>query len=147
MKLIMLVALLFAPVIAHAGYKCTKDGRTFYSESPWCEDSRGVVGSIPQSSENAGIPEAEMESGRALCGSRATDNIVWKDRESVRIEGIYGGDFAIITHAGRKTVTRKYVVMVNAKNSFGAYGGASPIFCYTSQDGGTIISVNRSKFR
>ncbi len=68
-------------------------------------------------------PTKQMETD---CFNVARRSIAWKDRESIRFEGSTGVGVEELT--GEKK--RFFGILVNAKNSWGAYGGADMVICY-----------------
>lgn len=148
---ILLAAILFAvSASAHAqAFKCrTKDGRTFFSDSPNCDTeidpARSARPARSDSGRSAGV-ESPIDLGKSLCADKAPRQYTWKDRESLRIEGVHGGQLIAVQYAGKPMAVRRFQVMANAKNGFGAYAGAMAITCYTSEDGRRMLNSDEVK--
>ena len=52
--------------------------------------------------------------------------------------------FTTIEYANTPMVAKEYVVSVNAKNSYGAYIGAKPYFCYLNESESNVLAVSES---
>ncbi len=76
-------------------------------------------------------PTKQMEKD---CFNVARRSIAWKDRESIRFEGGSGG-LGVEELSGEKE--RFFTILVNAKNSWGAYSGPSLVMCYL--DGKKVV--------
>jgi hypothetical protein len=72
------------------------------------------------------------------CIAYLKKNHGYKDPESVRIEG--ESQTAVYANGDRRVV-----ILVNAKNSFGAYAGTKPTVCYYN-DAGVLKKSNNSVF-
>ena len=64
------------------------------------------------------------------CYNYALDNIEWKDRSSVRLEGESSALDTTLDGVTEHTVS----IHLNAKNSFGAYGGPKSVRCEIAGD-------------
>lgn len=88
-----------------------------------------------------GMPEKkapQAADASATCLSAARDRIAYKDPDSLRIEGPPIIRYTTATGEVRQSIT----IMVNAKNSYGAYAGAKPVTCILGADNATVISVS-----
>lgn len=84
--------------------------------------------------------EAAQDSGTATesCPNAIREQYNWKDLDSVRIEGQPLSGVSTKTGEARKCLT----LIVNAKNSYGAYSGSKPITCILGTDHQTVIQVH-----
>ncbi len=112
---------------AHAQYKCTgSDGKVTFQQAP-CTGGT----SVRAASNGADAPSI---GGKALCEIYARKTQVFKDPESIRLN--------LVSYAGARTVTigeqvivsRAYTLLINAKNSYGAYEGEKLYTCFLSED-------------
>lgn len=83
---------------------------------------------------------AAQDSGTAAesCVNAIREQYNWKDPDSVRIEGQPLPGVSNRTGETRNCLT----LMVNAKNSYGAYSGSKPITCILGTDHQSIIQVH-----
>lgn len=126
-------------------YRCDANGKVYYSQVRCIGETKTVVSS-PRDSVivHGGKDEdraEQMESGKAACSDASRIKTFFKDPDSVRIGATEGGKVGMReTARGAKMVVREFVVMVNARNSFGGYTGETPHKCTTSFDGKEIVS-------
>jgi hypothetical protein len=71
-----------------------------------------------------------VQSMKNLCAEMIRNVPTWKDKESVRIDGPYRGKATTIILHDQTIAVMQYLANVNAKNSYGAYGGEKPAACY-----------------
>lgn len=141
---ISLLALYSTPSLAQA-YKCAVGNKMVFSDSPCSGDARKSheAGAAQTASSQTGGPK---ETGAKSCRVSAQQSIAWNDAESIRIGEISGGEMEVLDFADSKIGARRYYVHVNAKNSYGAYSGAKPVTCFTSQDGVRILKMDSTSF-
>ena len=89
----------------------------------------------PQSAQIASQPSTAINN----CLTAAREKFAWKDRESVRIEG----EPIKTTSTDTGEVRQALILSVNAKNSYGAYGGAEYVQCILGTDHLTPIKVSK----
>jgi hypothetical protein len=94
----------------------------------------------------AAYAETPIEIGAQTCVAEVPKRIGFKDPDSVRIGEATGGKMEVIDYADRRMPARKYTVMINARNGYGAYGGAKPLTCFTSEDGRRILRMVGARF-
>lgn len=82
--------------------------------------------------------KASYTDASAACLAAAKERITYKDPSSLRIEGTPKVDYTTATGVVRQSIT----IMVNAKNSFGAYTGAKPVTCVLGTDNITVIAIS-----
>lgn len=94
----------------------------------------------------AALAETPIDLGARTCVAEVPKRIAFRDPDSVRIAEPSGGKMEVIDYANVRMAARKYVVMVDARNGYGAYGGARPLTCYTSEDGRRILRMDAARF-
>lgn len=143
----LLILAALVPSIAAAQNRCVIGGKTVIQEQP-CPGVRRSE-SLPLTYDPlletaniaAGNTEA-IEIGILTCRRQTPKSQAWKDPESVKVGTVAGGKMVAIGPRGRKAAVRVFVVMINAKNSFGGYVGEQPYFCYTTPNGqGFVIAT------
>lgn len=133
----------FASVFAQDAHKCKTLNGYVYQDSPCREDVRVTGGSRTPAPTDASGP---MEIGKEICRIAAPKAVGWKDPESIRIGMIFGGKTEVIRIGESPVGARLFYVNVNAKNSYGGYGGEKALLCYTSEDGRRVIKIDSSLF-
>jgi hypothetical protein len=88
--------------------------------------------STPQSTENADQSESALS---AQCLSELAGHRHYKDPNSLRIEGTPHLGFSTATGEVRRSVT----MLVNGKNSYGAYAGAKHVTCVFAADNKKVL--------
>jgi len=147
-----LVFILASAVMAnslHAQHRCVINGKTVIQEQP-CPGVRRSE-SLPltydplleTANKAMGNTEA-IEIGLLTCRRHAPKSQAWLDPDSVKVGKAMGGKMVTIGTARQKAPVRAFVVMVNAKNSFGGYTGEKPLFCYTTPDGQIFVRASES---
>lgn len=126
-------------------YKCAVGNKMVFSDTPCGGDAKKVyeTGSALAPSSQAG---GAKETGAKNCRVGTQQSIAWNDPESIRIGEISGGEMEVLDFADSKIGARRYYVHVNAKNIYGAYSGAKPVTCFTSQDGVRILKIDSASF-
>jgi len=124
--------LLPVPSMAQQVYRC---GNTF-SQTPCA----GGAASAPLSREAAADP-APVVQGKELCASAGLRLLGLPDPDSTRIESLVRADAQVIQYAGQPIVARKYRMVINAKNTYGAYEGARAYACYLSEDERRVLQM------
>lgn len=94
----------------------------------------------------AAYAETPIEIGAQTCVAEVPKRIAFRDPDSVRIGAASGGKMEVIDYADRRMPARKYTVMINARNGYGAYDGARPLTCFTSEDGRRILRMDAARF-
>lgn len=89
----------------------------------------------PQSAEITSHSDTAIDN----CLTEVRAKFVWKDRESVRIEG----EPMKMTSTDTGEVRQALILLVNAKNSYGAYSGAKFFQCILGADHLTPIKVSK----
>ena len=95
-------------------------------------------GSVAVKYKGSEKKEPQAADAIAACLSAARDRIAYKDADSLRVEGPPIIRYTTATGEVRQSIT----IMVNAKNSFGAYAGAKPVTCILGADNATVIAVS-----
>ena len=132
MKHLILAAVMALPVSAQV-YKCESEGKTTYSQVPCAEDAEAI-------DVKAAGPSAMAKSGdvEQACLNYLKLAKSWKDPDSVRVEGSYK------TWDSDKSGARHILnIRLNAKNSYGAYGGAETFRCFLNHSGDALSTVQR----
>lgn len=133
-----IASLLASPAFAQA-YKCPGNGAVVYQDRP-------CVGGVQVLSAPAVDPAvdllneqprtaAETEPGAVACRASAP---FFKDPDSVRIAPSV---IALEPKGKRSPTARRWLISVNAKNSFGGYTGVKTYLCVTTLDGQAVTSV------
>lgn len=133
--------LLMSNAHAQAAYKC-KDaqGKIGYSDVP-CPSSDG--GKVPISGKPSGESGGEFKLGQ-ICVEQLKTSVVFKDPDSVKIISQprkTGAD--LIDWNGIRVEALQFSLIVDAKNSYGAYTGGDDYRCDTSLDGRRIFSIRK----
>lgn len=79
------------------------------------------------------------------CTAAIVSGINWKDPQSVRIESVDPMTLEKINYNDQEPAYQ-LPMWVNAKNSFGAYGGKKKYWCYLNQYDKSIIRVERDAY-
>lgn len=145
--LLLLAALI--PTISFAQNRCVVSGKVVIQDDP-CPGTRRSE-SMPltydplleTANKAMGNTEA-IEIGMLTCRREGPKSQPWKDPDSVKVGKVAGGKMVTIGTARQKAAVRAFVVMVNAKNSFGGYTGDKPLFCYTTPDGQSFVYASGS---
>ncbi len=125
------VAVVFAVALAcgsaHAQYKCTgADGKVTFQQAP-------CAGGTPLRPTANGA-EPPRIGGKALCEMYARKTSFFKDPESIRLVLVGYAGARTVAIGGHVVVSRSYSLLINGKNSYGAYGGETLYTCFLSQD-------------
>ena len=120
-------------------YRC---GSTF-SQVP-CDKSASSV-PVPSQSKQAATHNQPRVQGRDLCIVAVPARLLLKDPYSAVISVMSDKPrFTTIEYANTPMVAKEYILSVNAKNSYGAYVGAKPYFCYLNEPESNVIAVSES---
>ena len=134
---LILFAVLAGPAGAQTMYRC---GNSFSQES--CGPGAKVIktpGAVQSPASKLG-PEASAAIAQQ-CKQRLGALPDWKDRDSVRF-GVASTSVAETrTVRGTPMAVRARIIMVDAKNSYGAYTGDRPAFCYTDDAESKVVDV------
>lgn len=125
-------AFIQSDVIAQQVYKCG----TIYSQIP-CDKTAEMV----KITRDSRTPTQTDFNGKELCKIAVPRLASLKDPDSAKVEFVSASESEVIRYAGEPIVARKYSVLMNAKNSYGAYTGAKAYSCYLSEDRTRILSV------
>lgn len=130
-----------ADAYSQAAYKC-KDaqGKVAYSDVP-CPSAEG--GKVPLSTAPNSDSGSEFKLGK-ICFEQLTRYVTFKDPESVKILSQprkLGAD--LIDWNGIRVEALQFRMVVDAKNSYGAYSGGDDYRCDTSLDGRRIFSIRK----
>ena len=95
---------------------------------------------VPRTSPAPALPK-----GRDLCKAAVPRLLPLKDPYSAVIESISNSGRPIaIRYANEPMMAFQYIVTINAKNSFGAYTGAKPYFCYVNEAQSNVLAVTET---
>ncbi|MET0333433.1 MAG: hypothetical protein ABW190_04115 [Rhizobacter sp.] len=129
----MLVAALMAGTAgAQTLYRC---GNT-YSQTPCAADAASA-----RLSANAAPDVAAGSGGQELCASEGVAQLGFPDPESTRVRSITRAGTEVIQYAGKALAARRYNMVLNTKNSSGAYTGERSYHCYLSEDERRVLKV------
>lgn len=129
-KTIVLIALCAINMPAMAQFKCETKGQTTFQDTP-C-DTASKSSKLIDWSGGPSTPAAATPGIAACQAALATQGFF--DPSSVKILGTTKAGFDVIFYTNVPTTAKKFLLMVNAKNRYGAYVGAKPYTCYTSED-------------
>lgn len=119
-----------------AVYKCTIDGVETYSQEP-CGESPQLMTISPAARMNSSDNDLSEEMLVQKCLGALTNNGGFKDPESARLQG-YHFDWIQDDSGARRVLQLK----INAKNSYGGYGGGKYYPCYLNHSG-TQLSAHQ----
>ena len=136
-----LFLLLTANSFGQSAYKC-KDaqGKIAYSDVP-CSSAEG--GKVPLSATPSSASGAEFKLGQ-ICVEQLRRFVTFKDPESIKILAQprrIGAE--LIDWNGIRVEATQFSLIVDAKNSYGAYSGGEDYVCNTSIDGRRVLSIHR----
>ncbi len=89
----------------------------------------------------AAFAATPKEAGEANCRVQAPQRLQLDDPDSAKVGRVSGGEMETMEYYGTPIAVRKYVVAINAKNSYGAYTGEKLVPCFTSEDGQRVLKV------
>lgn len=133
---------LFSSSSSHAQpmYRC---GTTF-SQVP-CDKSASSI-PVPSHSKQAATQNQPRLQGRDLCTVAIPSRLSLKDPYSAVISVVNDKPrFTTIEYANTPMVAKEYILSVNAKNSYGAYVGAKPYFCYLNEPESNVLAISESQ--
>ncbi len=136
MKWILFAAMCFACSSQAEIYKCTADGVDTYSQDPCAEDAQPITVTPPSKLSS----DADTTNESALvekCVSYFKRFGGFKDPDSIRVDGHFF-DWLQDDSGARRVLQLK----INAKNSYGGYGGAEFYPCFLNHSG-TKLSDNQ----
>ncbi|UZZ64524.1 hypothetical protein [Curvibacter phage PCA1] len=128
--------LLPACVGAQTMYRC---GNTF-SQQPCGSDAKPIATVGVVQPERAADP-AKVSVMQTQCEQWVREKPSWKDRESVKTSMPTRNKLETRTVNGVGQIVVSYRVLVNAKNSYGAYQGEKTYTCYANRDESKIIDL------
>ena len=135
MKWILLIAAGLAFTTHAEIFKCEVDGKTTFSQMPCSDDAQVVTVIPPQKINSGGLNQYDVVQA---CLKLVSSTAGFKDAESVRLEGHY--DKWESDKSGARHVI---VLIINAKNGYGGYGGAKPFNCFINHAGDGLSNVQR----
>ncbi|MEZ9822977.1 hypothetical protein AB4238_20520 [Shewanella sp. 10N.286.45.A1] len=121
-----------------AVYKCTLNGVETYSQDPCAEDAQEIT-VTPPAKMNRNSNSSTEEKLVQQCMTAIKRNNNFKDPESVQVLG-YRLDWLQDDSGARRVLQLE----VNAKNSYGGYGGSKLYPCYLNHSG-TQLSKHQYK--
>ena len=129
-----LVALCAAPLASNAQqlYRC---GNT-YSQTPCAPDAKAAR--VPSGAAPDATPGLR---GKDLCVSEGPKLLRFPDPESTRFGPVARGGAQVIQYADKPTVAQRYDMVINTKNTQGAYTGDALYACFVSEDQSRILKV------
>lgn len=127
-------------------FKCNVGGKTVLTDRPCDADKAAEARSAPR---EGGTVDSDnpIDIGKAACAAAVRTRIPFDDPESVRLGTVSGGKTEVFDFADTKLAARRFVVPVNAKNSYGAYTGEKSAHCFTSPDGRRVLKVDTALLR
>lgn len=137
MKRIFLTSLLlylFSSFASAEVYKCTIDGVETYSQDP-CGEETTVANITPPPLQSEKVDKSDI---LLQCLKVLKVTKLWKDPDSVKLEGHFT-DWISDSSGARRVL----VLMINAKNSYGGYGGAERHECFLNAAGTRLSKVQR----
>jgi hypothetical protein len=123
---------LLPPDLLAAVYKCELNGVTTFSQTPCANDAEEVTIRTQAISQNS-TSDDELEQA---CLRLVSSKSVWKDPLSIRIEG--SRKSWVTDDSGHRRVL---TLFINAKNSYGAYGGPEPHICFLNHSGTGLSKI------
>jgi hypothetical protein len=117
-------------------YKCTLDGVETYSQDP-CGDDTQVITVNPPTNMHSGEGAQTLETLVEQCTASLRLSGGFKDPESIQVEG-YSLDWLEDDSGARRVIQMN----INAKNSYGGYGGVKSYPCFLNYSG-TKLSDNQ----
>lgn len=136
-RLVATITLLLAGACsAQSMYRC---GNTF-SQNPCGPDAKEVaIKGVPQPVVQTPADPEKAEKIKAACLRWVTEVPFWKDRDSIKFSKFTVAALTQETLNGVTQTVRPYIVMVNAKNSYGGYIGEVPYVCYADPSDNKIV--------
>lgn len=131
-KIYTLILILFIPTISFANsvYQCTVDGVSTFSQTP-CDDQYNKIDIYVSSGGSASQSDSTLE-----CIEHLKTKYKFQDPESIRVEG--SKKTWVTDNSGGRQVL---VLELNAKNSYGAYGGSKSYSCFLNHNGTKLSKV------
>lgn len=135
---LMLAAAACQPALAQV-YRCTEGGKTVLQQAPCA----GAGAKIELRSTGPGAAEtADLRSkAAALCEAALRTVPAWKDKESLLVTQVRRTGFTTINKHGTALAAVMYSARVNGKNSYGAYIGEKPGYCYLDPSETRVLDV------
>lgn len=135
----LLAAALLAATPAWAVNKCTVGGKTVYQDAP-CADGGEKVNLSGAGPSDAAIM-ATRSNAAALCEAALRTEPAWKDASSLQVTNMKRTGFTTIKMHGTTLVAVQYSATVNGKNSYGAYAGQKPAFCFLNETETKVLKI------
>ncbi len=138
LKLVLAVSLLGLPAfpMAQQLYRC---GNT-YSQTPCAPNAtpkRIPTGTAP------GQPEGSH--GKELCATEGVSLLQFPDPESTRIKSVVKAESEVVQYSGQPLAVHRFNMVINTKNSNGAYTGDRVYPCYLSEDERRVLKVDSQR--
>ncbi|MCL1048439.1 DUF4124 domain-containing protein [Shewanella abyssi] len=125
----VIVGLFIANNAQAAVYKCTIDGIETYSQDP-CSESAEEITVTPPAKMNGSKNTLSEDQLVKQCVTTLTRYSNFKDPESIKLLG-YHFDWLQDGSGARRVLQLE----INAKNSYGGYGGSKLYPCYLNHSG------------
>jgi hypothetical protein len=113
-------------------YRC---GNTF-SQVPCAADAASMQ---TRADKVADAPTAAH--GADLCSTAAPTILALSDPYSMQIESVKRAPAESILYGNRPTTAHTYLMLINAKNQYGAYTGTRAYACHLSEDEQRVLDV------
>ena len=130
------IALFAGSVGAQTMYRCGKS----FSQEPCRPVAKVVTKAAVQPSKNT-LSAEDLSAITEQCRQKISALPDWKDRDSLKFGSIYPSVTQTRIVQGVPMIVRSRTFMVNAKNSYGAYTGDKPAFCYADEEETKVVEV------
>lgn len=127
----MILLALFAANANAAIYKCEVDGVATYSQTPCAQDAETVQVNV--TGRSATSPDVDVVE---QCFNYLKRSMNWKDPESLRLQNHFKK-----WETDKSGARHILVLELNAKNGYGAYGGATYEQCFINHSGDALSTV------
>jgi hypothetical protein len=127
-----LAALLSPSIEAQTLYRCANT----FSQVPCAAGAASIQTHADK------VPDAPAGAhGADLCSAAAPSMLALDDPYSMQIESVKRAPAESIIYGNRPTTAHTYAMVINAKNSYGAFDGARPYACHLSEDEQRVLDV------
>ncbi|MCS4509148.1 hypothetical protein [Xylophilus ampelinus] len=147
------VILFLAPCLTAGAQTMYKCGNT-YSQNPCDSAAReyklpgakappATASAIASGKPLSPADESKVEALKARCADALRTVPMWKDRDTIKMGSINRGTEtrSVVLSNGSFRQVVPYYTMINAKNSYGAYGGEKVAACYFDLDEKSLVDV------
>lgn len=121
---------------AQSIYRC---GST-YSNRP-CADAKVVDAPASAASASGGNAGDDMQDH--VCVRDIKSALAWFDPDSVKVTAVTGPGWESVKIGNQSIAAKRYVLTVNAKNSYGGYTGGREFVCNVSPATGKILEFRQ----